>query len=197
MVHPTESSDLHGFDAFLLQKHQRETANVYMYMYIKKKYNVVSPNGDMDCGSNNVIYLIQCRKCGIQYVGKTSQKLRCRVNNHRNRIKRLCDDYVYDHFTSDGHTLHDVSIMPIEEVSINPNDKISIPAKLLDREEYWYTEICSIYPYGLNDNVRRVGNVSIMIGNGLNIYSMFNKQYHKSRRRISKRRKGKGNVDIN
>ena len=80
--------------------------------------------------------------------------------------------------------------MPIEEVSINPNDKTSIPAKLLDREEYWYREICSIYPYGLNDNVRRVGNVSKMIGNGLNIYSLF---YHKSHRRISKRRKGKGN----
>ena len=86
--------------------------------------------------------------------------------------------------------------MPIEEVSTNPNDKISIPAKLLDREEYWYREICSIYPYGLNDNVRRVGNVSKMIGNGLNIYSLFNKQYHKSRRRISKRRKGKGNVAL-
>ena len=25
---------------------------------------------DMDCGSKNVIYLITCAKCGIQYVGK-------------------------------------------------------------------------------------------------------------------------------
>ena len=29
----------------------------------------------LDCSSKNVIYLISCGKCGIQYVGKTSQKL--------------------------------------------------------------------------------------------------------------------------
>ena len=34
----------------------------------------------------NVIYLISCRKCGVQYVGETSQALRNRFNNHGNRL---------------------------------------------------------------------------------------------------------------
>ena len=30
--------------------------------------------------TKNVIYLISCRKCAVQYVGETSQTLRCRFN---------------------------------------------------------------------------------------------------------------------
>ena len=41
----------------------------------------------MNCGTKNVIYLISCRKCAVQYVGETSQTLRCRFNNHRSRLK--------------------------------------------------------------------------------------------------------------
>ena len=32
-------------------------------------------------------------------------------------------------------------------------------AKRLEREDYC-REICTFYPYGLNDNVRKVGNIS-------------------------------------
>ena len=52
-----------------------------------------------------------------------SQALRNRFNNHRNRIKQLCGLYLYHHFNSDGHTLEDVSIMPIEEVVFNKHDR--------------------------------------------------------------------------
>ena len=34
---------------------------------MKKSYNVVSPNLFMDCNSDNVVYLITYKKCGIQY----------------------------------------------------------------------------------------------------------------------------------
>ena len=81
----------------------------------KCKYNVKSPtNGrTLDCGSSKVIYLISCRKCGVQYVGKTAQTLRCRLNNHRNRIKQLVELYLYNHFSSDGHSINALCIMPI------------------------------------------------------------------------------------
>ena len=43
-------------------------------------------------------------------------------------------------------------------------------SKILQREEYWYKELRSIYPYGLNDNVRGLGNVSRKIGQGIVMY---------------------------
>ena len=154
-----------------------------------KRYKVVSPNGCMSCGTKNVIYLMACRKCGVQYVGETSQTLRRRFNNHRNRMKQLSDLYLYHHFCSDGHGAEDVSIMPIEEVVLTPGDNMSLASKILQREEYWYKELCTIYPYGLNDNVRGLGNVSRKMGQGIVIYTLFNRQTHKYRKRTKKKRK--------
>ena len=34
------------------------------------------------CKSSNVIYLITCRRCSLQYVGETGQALHMRVNGH-------------------------------------------------------------------------------------------------------------------
>ena len=42
----------------------------------------------MSCDSRHVVYLISCRQCGFQYVGETSQLLRCRINQHRACIRR-------------------------------------------------------------------------------------------------------------
>ena len=79
-------------------------------------------------------YLISCGKCGLQYVGKTSQTLRSRLNNHRNRLKQLCDLYLYNHFNSDGHNIKDLNIMPIEEVVLTTDDNLTLASKLLTRE---------------------------------------------------------------
>ena len=48
--------------------------------------------------------------------------------------------------------------MPIEKVT--PVDRASVASVRLEREDYWCRELCTYYPYGLNDNVRGVGNIS-------------------------------------
>ena len=40
-----------------------------------KSYNVRFTGKNVNCGTKNVIYLISCRKCVVQYVGETSQTL--------------------------------------------------------------------------------------------------------------------------
>ena len=67
----------------------------------KKSYGVISHSTSMTCTSDNVVYLISCNKCGIQYVGETSQKLINRLNNHRSSLKRLTNLYLYHHFSSE------------------------------------------------------------------------------------------------
>ena len=57
------------------------------------------------------------------------QSLRKRLNNHRNRLKKLSCQYLYQHFNYDGHTEDDISIVPIEEVKLTLTDKISLSAK--------------------------------------------------------------------
>ena len=62
------------------------------------------------CKTSNVIYLILCRRHGLQYVGETRQPLCSRINNHRFNIAHSCTDEspVAAHFTSEGHTEADL-----------------------------------------------------------------------------------------
>ena len=147
-----------------------------------RKYNTISSELTMTCNTDNVVYLISCRKCGIQYVGETSQVLRRRMNNHRNRLKNLGEQYLYKHFCSDGHSIADLSIMPIEQVEVSDTDNVTVNSKRLAREQYWYKELNSIYPHGLNDNVKSVGNMSRK-NNDINVWSLFNTKDRKYRKR--------------
>ena len=73
--------------------------------------------------------------------------------------------------------------MPIEEVVSEPNDTISLACKRLKREEFWYCELCTTYPYGLSDNVTGFGNVSSKKDKELVVYGLFNKTRRKFRKR--------------
>ena len=108
--------------------------------------------------------------------------MRNRVNNQRNRLRQQSNLYLYQHFTSDGHREEDISIMPIEEINITATSSISQRARRLEREDYWCRELCTVYPCGLNDNVRKVGNVSKCGGD-----TLFNKQPCKYRKRPPRR----------
>ena len=70
--------------------------------------------------------------------------------------------------------------MPIEQIPETPN---STSLRLL-REAFWYKELCSIYPYGLNDNIKGVGNIS-KLKKEIIVWNLFNRLSHKRRHRRS------------
>ena len=83
-----------------------------------KMYKVIG-SGDWSCSTLNVVNLVTCQCCGLQYVGKTSHAFRKRINNHN--IKSLKPQFVYNRFVSDGHTLGDKFVQPIENIVVAPN----------------------------------------------------------------------------
>ena len=98
------------------------------------------------CKSSNVIYLITCRRCGLQYVGETGQALHMRVNGHRYDIshRRTDESPVAEHFNSDAHLESDMTIMVIELVfSRNPCLR-----KI--REGRWIRTLGTSSPSGMN-----------------------------------------------
>ena len=66
-------------------------------------------------------------------MGETNQTLRKRLNNHRTHLRKLTNLFLYKHFSSDGHSEDDISIMPIEKIV---SDGANSKAMQLDREEY-------------------------------------------------------------
>ena len=49
---------------------------------------VVLTDSDLDCGSLNVVYLVSCRVCSVQYVGETSRPANVRWYEHLYKIRK-------------------------------------------------------------------------------------------------------------
>lgn len=86
----------------------------------------------LNCGPSNLIYVINCT-CGLQYVGKTSQTLRMRMNNHRFNILNGYNKHSVSRHASIHHNcdIKDFTITPIETISSTNRNM----AKTLSRRE--------------------------------------------------------------
>ena len=68
----------------------------------------------VNCKTSNVVYLIECSLCHVQYVGETRNALHIRMNGHRGYIHhRRLDKPVSAHFNSLDNLKH-LSIMVLE-----------------------------------------------------------------------------------
>ena len=100
---------------------------------------------NLDCSSENIIYLITCSKCNIQYVGETGNALRVRMNAHRYCVKSNKDTPVGIHFNSKNHNASHLKIMPIEKLQTT-----SISDRRA-REFFWQLRLGTGFPKGLNN----------------------------------------------
>ena len=111
----------------------------------------------LTCHSKNVIYLITCNRCEVQYVGQTSQKIKDRINGHINHIKKNdLSTFLVNHFNNIDHDISDVKVSIIDYIT----DETDKTHKLSELENYWIRTLNTMYPFGLNDNVKGVGNIS-------------------------------------
>ena len=87
--------------------------------YIKERKNVKSGKftwnilDQVDCLSENVIYLIQCEKenCKVnKYIGETKNSLHERLSQHRGYVTRKTQDATGIHFHLPGHMLSDMKL---------------------------------------------------------------------------------------
>lgn len=109
------------------------------------------------CTDKNVIYMIQCKRCNIQYVGETTQKIKTRFMQHRYKVKtNQCNTYLYKHFNTMNHSVDDMKLVILDQTRTHTKSK----SILLNMEYSWIQALNTIYPFGLNDNIKKVGNIS-------------------------------------
>ena len=114
-----------------------------------RKYSTINPtNKYLNCSSKNIIYLISCSQCGVQYVGQTKTKLNKRMSSHRGAIKSKEYLLIGEHFQGGGIcSLKHMKVQPIEQIV-----KDSLKLRL-ERENFWIKELRTLTPYGLNDKL--------------------------------------------
>jgi len=92
----------------------------------------------------------------MQYVGKTIQELRSRMNQHRSQgrafqrdstSKRSCVHLAPHFWGPDSCGEQNFQVQPIEQVAEGQ------PESLASRERFWIKELRTLYPYGLNKSL--------------------------------------------
>ena len=86
---------------------------------IKAKHseNKVELSNHFDCNTENIVYIIECKKCGDQYIGQTQHSLRGRFLDHLGYARREeVHKATGGHFNLPGHKMSDMSVSVLEKV---------------------------------------------------------------------------------
>ena len=127
------------------------TDTTFVSSLTNRKYNVSSCE-NLSCKSGKVVYAIECDLCGLIYVGETKGQLRKRVNGHRL-------EKIYHHTNSPA---------------------LSTPYRR-KREEHWIRELGTTTPYGCNDNISTIRNLSSPGCSSVNVMNLFNTHQRRNR----------------
>ena len=135
-----------------------------------KKYSSVNnTNNTLGCKSQNVVYLLTCVNCNVQYVGETCQPLSQRMNSHRSSTTG-CEHKINHVKTCTGCKF---SIQIIEKLQGSGYDELNDldpeqTSNRLIREDFWIKRLRTLYPYGLNekalDKASEASNVQKAVG---------------------------------
>ena len=99
----------------------------------------------MTCNTNNIIYMVQCTKCNLQYIGETKRRLKDRFNEHRLAVDKpntICKPTtVSEHFLTANHSasytlLEFRNSTPLE--SFPYNQSITLEPNVLNKRDETY-----------------------------------------------------------
>ena len=128
------------------------TTNSFKSNVTNVSYNIYHKT---NCKSRNIINLLECTTCALQYVGKSEWPFNLRLNNYRHRIKSTDFDKllpVEQHFRLQGHDFSaNAKFTIIEKIENAPIEKIS--SIIETHEDRWITRLKTLYPNGLNNKL--------------------------------------------
>ena len=149
------------------------TDNTFTSNFTNKTYQTLS-HENLTCRSSNLVYAINCTLCGLVYVGETGGRLNIRLNGHRSNINKSSDQLIYQHFNQPDHSILTMKVHIIEKIyHASNNSKLSTPFRR-QREEFWIKELGTASPYGCNDKIDSVGNLTSPRCSELNVLNLFN-----------------------
>ena len=99
-----------------------------------------------NCESRNVVYVIQCKRCNIFYIGQTGKRLSDRVNQHLRSIKNEDSLPVANHFNRKEHSIGTDFCVTAVRVCNNFKDRLNTETRLILR-------FGTRSPDGLNEQV--------------------------------------------
>ena len=102
------------------------------------------------CESSNLVYLLTCNICKMQYVGQTLRQIRERLREHFRYIENKMDSQPLGrHFALPDHSGLNLQVQVLEYIQTPPLLERTKQLRL-EREKHWIHQLRSIEPFGLN-----------------------------------------------
>ena len=93
---------------------------------------------NFNCNSKYTIYLMECTKCKLQYVGKAETDLNLRINNHCKDVLKLKAILANRHLTQRDHDFNiDAKLSIIAQLQNTKLSKERITKILKKHENFW------------------------------------------------------------
>ncbi len=139
-------------------------SNQVLSSVTNRKYDCIVPDGTtyLNCHSSNLVYLITCNNCSLEYVGETVQKLNerfafhntCILNPNKYGFCRI----LASHFNKGPCKNSEYSVQIIEKMEGSGRTErgamdLKASSERKAREKYWMLKLRTVYPYGLNDRI--------------------------------------------
>ena len=113
---------------------------------IKKNFN---------CKPKMVVYLIECRVCGKRYKGSTVTKFPARANNYKSTHRNFRKEQILSNQARNQKHFHEHYLQNehngICDWEITIIDHAETVKSLRQKELYWYHELKTYAPFGLNE----------------------------------------------
>ena len=75
---------------------------------------------------SNLVFMIQCNKCNVQYIGKIKRHPSDRFGEHRRAFEKAIAKQhidqptaISDHFTLPAHSTDNIELVPLELITSN------------------------------------------------------------------------------
>lgn len=86
------------------------------YVYNAHDNTQIKINKPVSCETENVVYIVNCKKCNMKYVGETGRSFKTRMKEHRGYIRnKMLSEPTGEHFNRPGHDISHFSCTIIEK----------------------------------------------------------------------------------
>ena len=106
-----------------------------------------------NCKSSNVLYLLECTLCRLQYIGKSETYFYLRLNNYRSEVKKDNPSPSAKHFKLPGHNFDEHARFTIIEKIETPESITEKTRYIEQREDSWIRTLRTLTPQGINGSL--------------------------------------------
>ena len=129
-------------------------SNIITSNVTHRKYQAINHTGEnLNCHSQNTIYLCTCLSCSIQYVGETALPLHQRINGHTTAKQGCKHEIKHCKESCNGYNFKYQILEKLPGNGYKPSGELDPEMTKIrkSREDIWMKKLRTIYPYGLNE----------------------------------------------